>query len=107
VATQAELAAAIRADRQAWRDIVAEVGVDRMDLPGPMGDCTFRDVAGQLAAWRKERIPELEAAARGEPAPPPPWPYGEDEFDDINAWIREHDRGRSTDELIAAGRRTS
>jgi hypothetical protein len=101
VATQAELAAAIRADRQAWRDLVAEVGPGRTELPGAMGDWTFRDVAGHLAGWRNLRIPELEAAARGEPPPPIPWPHADDEYDAINAWIRERDRSRSTEELIA------
>ncbi|HYM85011.1 MAG TPA: maleylpyruvate isomerase N-terminal domain-containing protein [Candidatus Dormibacteraeota bacterium] len=93
-------AARIRGDRQLWRELVAAVG-DRTDEPGPMGDWTFGDLAGHLAGWRERLISRLEAAARGEPEPQPPWPAELDDDDRINDWIHERDRGRSAKELIA------
>jgi hypothetical protein len=66
-----------------------------------MGEWTFHDVAGHLAGWRNQAIAQLEAAARGEPEPPPPWPAELDDDDPIDAWIHEHDRERSAEELIA------
>ena len=51
-AAQRELAGRIRADQQVWRDLVAEMGPERMLEPGPMGDWTFKDLAAHLAAWR-------------------------------------------------------
>jgi hypothetical protein len=98
---RATLAAAIRADRAFWRSLVADVGRDRMNEPGPMGEWTFRDLAGHLAGWRNWRSALLEAAARGEPEPSSPWPAELDGDDDINDWIREHDRDRSADDLVA------
>lgn len=103
--TKPELIAAVRADRQFWRDLVAEVGPDRLNQPGPMGEWTFGDMAGHLVGWRDRTIARLEAAARGEPDPPPPWPAElaqmDDDDDSINAWIHERHAGRSSEELVA------
>jgi hypothetical protein len=65
-----------------------------------MGDWSFRDLAGHLLGWRNRTIARLEAGLRGEPSPPAPWPAELDDDDRINAWIRERDRDRSTQELI-------
>jgi|1186.fasta_scaffold234279_2 hypothetical protein len=96
-----QLAAAIRADRTSWQEVVSEVGRDRMNEPGPMGDWTFKDLAGHLAGWRDYRIALFEAVARGEPQPPSPWPAELNDDDRINDWIRAADRDRSLDEVLA------
>ena len=67
-----------------------------------MGDWTFGDLAGHLLGWRNRSIDRLEAAARGEPEPPAPWPAELDDDDTINDWIRERDAGRSAEDLVAA-----
>ena len=100
--TKAEQIAAIRADQQFWRDLAAEVGAERYAEPGPMGEWSFGDMAGHLLGWRNRTIARLEAALRGEPEPAPPWPQALDGDDTINDWIREQDRGRSADDLVAA-----
>jgi hypothetical protein len=100
-ARQREAAARVRADQQFWRDLVAEVGRDRMHEPGPMGEWTFRDLAAHLAAWRGFRVPVLEAAARNEPVPAPPWPAelaGDD--DRINDWFQKRNRDRPLDDVL-------
>jgi hypothetical protein len=99
---QREAAARIRADQQLWRDVVEEVGRDRMNEPGPMGEWTFRDLTAHLAAWRNVRIPIVRALARGEPPPSPPWPpeLGDDDYDRINDWLQERDRDRSLDDVL-------
>ena len=98
---QRDLAARVRADRQVWHDLVAEVGRDRMLEPGPMGDWTFKDMAAHLAAWRNVRIPMMEAIARGEPVPPAPWPPEmEDDFDAINARFQARDGPRPLDDVL-------
>ena len=99
--TKEELVAEIRADRRFWRALVDEVGRDRMDEPGPMGEWTFRDLAAHLAGWRNHRIALLEAQGRGEPLPPPPWPAEFEDDDDINAWIYARAHGRELDEVLA------
>ncbi len=100
-AAQRARADQVRADRQVWRDLVAEVGRDRMNEPGPMGAWTFKDMAAHLAAWRNARIPIVEAIARGEPLPPPPWPAELDDDEPINAWFQARDRDRPLDEVLA------
>jgi len=99
--TKAAVVATIRADQAFWRALVAEVGPDRMTEPGPMGEWTFKDLASHLAGWRNYRIAQLEAAGRGEPEPPTPWPAELEEDDDINDWIHARDRDRSVDEVVA------
>jgi hypothetical protein len=93
----------IKADQQFWRDLAAEVGPDRYAEPGPIGEWTFGDMAGHLLGWRIRTIDRLEALARGEPDPPPPWPaeLGDDD-DAVNDWIRKNDTGRSPAELVEA-----
>jgi hypothetical protein len=101
---QRDLAARIRADRQVWRDLVAEVGQERMLEPGPMGEWTFKDMAAHLAGWRNARLPMIEAIARGEPVPPPPWPIEMDKADDVdavNVWLQERDRDRPLEDVLA------
>src|SRR5919107_5344308 len=100
--TRDEHTAAIRADQQFWRDLAAEVGPDRYDEPGAMGEWTFGDLAGHLLGWRNRTISRLEAAARGEPDPIADEPEGEDEVDAVNVQIREADAGRSAGELVHA-----
>src|SRR5262245_39207177 len=99
--TKAELIANVRADRDFWRALVDEVGRDRMNDPGPMGDWTFKDMAAHLAGWRNRTIGRLQAAANGEPSPPPPWPAELDDDDPINDWINEQAKDRSLDDVLA------
>jgi hypothetical protein len=94
------VAEAIRTDREFWRALVDEVGRDRMDEPGPMGEWTFKDLTAHLAAWRNARIPMLEAIARGTPVPAPPWPADMADDDAINAWFQERDSARSLDDVL-------
>lgn len=77
-------------DEQArWLELVAEVGEDRMDEPGPMGDWTFRDLVTHLTGWRAYSISRLEAVNRGEADAPFPWPTVLTSDDGINAWLRD------------------
>jgi hypothetical protein len=99
---QRQVAAAVRADQQFWRSLVAEVGRDRMLEPGPMGEWTFKDLTAHLAVWRNARIPMIEAVGRGEALPPAPWPAElKEDVDAINVWTRERDRDRSLDDVLA------
>jgi hypothetical protein len=94
------LAATIDIERQAWRDLVAEVGVDRMIEPGPMGDWSFRDLVVHLLGWRERTIARLEAVAAGQPDPPDPWPADLEDDDAINDWFQAQGAGRTVPELL-------
>jgi hypothetical protein len=93
----------LRAVRERWRRLVADVGPDRLEEPGAMGTWTFKDVAAHLTAWRRRTVARLQAAARGEPEPPSPWPaeLGDNEDDPINAWIHDQTKDRPASELLA------
>src|SRR5207247_11415869 len=69
--------------------------------PGPMGDWSFGDLAGHLVGWRNRTIARLEAAARGDADPPPPWPAELDDDDAINKWIHDEHAERSAGQLVA------
>jgi len=98
---QHAVAAKIRADLQVWRDLVAEVGRERMLEPGPMGEWTFKDMAAHLAAWRNLRIPLIEAIGRGEAIQGDSSPEGEEAVHRLNAEFQERDRHRSLDDVLA------
>src|SRR4051794_16542675 len=99
--TRAELAATARADGKSWSDLCEQVGADRMDEPGPMGEWTFGDMSGHLLGWRNRTIARIEAAGRGEPEPADPWPADLDDDDRINDWIKSRHAGRSGPQLAA------
>jgi len=91
----------IRREQGLWRDLVRDVGRERMNEPGPMGAWTFQDLVSHLAGWRNRTLSRLEAAANGRAEPPAPWPAEMKDDDTINAWIREHDRARSLDDVLS------
>jgi len=97
------LIAHIRGAQERWRTLVADVGAERMEKPGAMGEWTFKDVAIHLTTWRLRTIGLLQAAARGEPRPPNPWPaeLGEEEDNTINAWIHEQTADRPVADVLA------
>jgi Mycothiol maleylpyruvate isomerase N-terminal domain len=92
---RAALVATCERERAVWRDLVAEVGVDRMTEPGPMGPWSFKDLAAHLLGWRDRTIARLEAAADGREEPAPPWPSDLHDDDPINAWFQGRSDGRS------------
>jgi hypothetical protein len=92
---RAELVARCQREREVWRDLVNEVGVDRMTEPGPMGPWTFKDLAAHLLGWRERTIARLEAAADSRVAPAPAWPADLDDDDAINSWIQARSDARS------------
>ncbi len=107
--TKGEAVAAINREREAWDALLAEVGEDRMLEPGPMGDMTFKDLVDHLTAWRERTLRRLEAAAHGQPEPPPPWPadfkYENDEdLDAINAWFQQQSEEKLLGEVLDESR---
>jgi hypothetical protein len=106
--TKGEAVAAINREREAWEDLLAEVGEDRMLEPGPMGEWTFKDLAAHLTAWRERTLQRLEAAAHGQPEPPPPWPAefndDDDDVDKINAWFQRQSEEKLLGEVLDESR---
>ena len=90
----------IEVERVLWRGLVEEVGADRMDEPGPMGEWSFKDLASHLLGWRNRSIARYEAAAAGLPEPASPWPPELDDDDEINTWFHERDASRPARDVL-------
>ena len=93
--------AAIEEEHAAWRALVAEVGPERYERPGITELWTFKDLVAHLTGWRMRTVERLEAAALGEPEPPPPWPEELTTDDEINAWIYEQARDEPAASVLA------
>ncbi len=100
--TKANLLARIEEEREYWHRLVAKVDRARMEEPGPMGQWTFKDLAGHLTGWREQTINRLEAAGRGDEAPPTPWPAHLVEDDEVNDWIMAQNRDRPLSDVLEA-----
>jgi hypothetical protein len=93
-------------ERESWDALLAEVGEERMLVPGPMGEWSFKDLIAHLMGWRERGLQRLEAAAQGQPEPPPAWPAHLESDDEINAWIHEANRDRPLADVVADSRRS-
>ena len=104
-----QLLAMIETERANWDALLNEIGEDRMTLPGAAGEWTFKDVAAHLNDWRTRTLDRLDAVARGDETPPPPWPVGMDEetdegVDQINNWFYERSKDRPLVDILAQSR---
>lgn len=102
--TKGQILAAIEREREAWENLLAEVGEARMIEPGAMGDWAFKDLVAHLTGWRARSLGRLEAAANGQPEPQPPWPARLLTDDEINNWIHEVNEDRLLGEVIGESR---
>jgi hypothetical protein len=83
-----------------WEAFLDQIGPERMDQPGAAGQWSNKDIVAHLTGWQRRLNTSLQAAQRGEPEPPPPWPAHRQSEDEINAWIYESNRGRSVREVL-------
>ena len=89
------LLARIEDERAQWQALVDEVGPERMNEPGPMGDWSFRDLTAHITGWRDRTIARIAAGPHGTPAQA--WPSDMDDANDddverINDWLQEQQR---------------
>lgn len=99
--TREEALAAFDAARREHMAFLASIPRERMTEPGATGPWSVKDVIAHVAAWRDRTLARLEAAAAGQPEPPPPWPAELNEDDPINAWFYEQHRDEPLDAVLA------
>ena len=97
---KSELLSWLQEEYQNWEALLYQIGPTRMEQPGVNGDWSMKDIVAHLTGWNRWLVARLQAAGRGEPEPPPPWPAHLQSEDDINAWIYESNRGRSVGEVL-------
>ena len=103
--TKSELLDWLREEYRGWETFLGRIGGARMDQPGVNGEWSMKDLVAHLTGWQPRLTARIQAAQRGEPEPPPPWPaYLQDE-DEINTWIYESNRVRPVGEVLAESRR--
>lgn len=94
----------LQEEQQQWEALLDEIGPARMELPGVNGQWSMKDMVAHLTGWQPKLIADIQAAQRGEPEPPPPWPTHLQTEDEINAWIYESNRERSVREVLHESR---
>jgi hypothetical protein len=92
---KAELISGLQAEYQNWQALLDQIGIAPMDQPGVAGPWSFKDIVAHITGWRRRTVARLQAAQRGEPEPPPPWPAHLQTDDEINAWIYASNHERS------------
>ena len=98
---KSELLDWLQEEYRQWEALLEEIGTARMDQPGVNGDWSFKDMVAHLYyGWQPRLIARIQAAQRGEPEPPPPWPAHLQTDDEINAWIYESTHGHSVREIL-------
>jgi hypothetical protein len=97
---KSELLNWLQEEYQQWEALLDEIGLERMEQPGVNGDWSMKDMVAHVMGWQPRVIASLQAAQRGEPEPPPPWPAHLQTDDEINAWIYDANRGRSVREVL-------
>lgn len=95
----------LQAEQRQWEAFLDQIDPERMDQPGVAGHWSIKDIVAHLTDWQPRQIARLQAAQRGEAEPPPPWPAHLETDDEVNAWIYEHNRGRSAREVSDNSRR--
>lgn len=89
-----------------WEALLDQIGLERMDQPGVNDQWSFKDLVAHLTGWQPRLLGRIQAAQRGEPEPPPPWPAHLQTEDEVNAWIYESNRGRSVREVLDASQQS-
>lgn len=104
--TKSELLQWLQEENQQWEALLAQIGPARMEQSGVNGEWSMKDVVAHLTGWNIALVAELQAAQRGEPEPPPPWPPSLQSDDEINAWIYQSNRRRSLPDILDDMRQT-
>ena len=81
-------------------ELLNEIGKGRMETPGVAGFWSVKDIVGHITSWRRRTVQRLQAVAKSEDAPPPPWPADLKDDDSINAWFYERERAKSVEQVL-------
>lgn len=85
---------------QDWEQLIHQVEPQRLEELSLPGGWSVKDLVAHLTGWNRRLASRIQAAQRGEPEPPPPWPAHLEETDDINAWIYESNHDRPVAEVL-------
>lgn len=89
--TKEQLLSQIQQERTDWEALLAEIGVERMEIPGVTGDWTMKDTIAHLTTWWRREIARAEAVRRDERPPDHP---PQSDVAIINQWVYLTNRDR-------------
>ena len=102
---KSELLDWLQSEYQRFQALLDEIGPERLDQPGVAGYWSVKDIVAHLTDWQPKLLASIQAAQRGEPEPPPPWPAQLQTDDEVNAWIYAANHGRPVGEVLDDARR--
>jgi hypothetical protein len=96
-ATKQQLLDRVQQEHALWENLLAEIGPERMEVPGVTGDWTMKDTIAHLTTWGRREVALLAAAQRGERPPDHP---PQSEVAIINSWIYLTNRDRPLADVL-------
>lgn len=98
-AQREELVAALENSRTNMEGLLDKAGEDRLAQPGVTGEWSIKDILAHVTAWEERILAWAEALHQRTRPRPAPWPSGLSE-EQVNAFIFEHNRARSLQEVL-------
>ena len=97
--TGARLASILRTERSRWNALLAQVGMERLDVPGVEGDWSVKELVAQLT-WYEQGVVEgaRQALSTGTFTRRRPAGLG---LDELNASIAAESRARPASDVLA------
>ncbi len=96
----------LHTEQEQWEALIEQVGLNRMEQPGVNAQWSMKDLVAHMTGWNRRLAAYMQAAQRGEPEPPPPWPVHLQAGDDINAWIHASNHERPARDILDEARQT-
>ncbi|MFZ0546830.1 MAG: ClbS/DfsB family four-helix bundle protein [Candidatus Promineifilaceae bacterium] len=98
---KSELIDWLQEENNQWKAFVEQIDPARMEEPGVAGHWSLKDIFAHLNGWNRNLVARFQAAQRGEPEPPLPWPAHLKTDDEVNAWFYETYQDKSVTEILA------
>ncbi len=103
--TKSQVLKELEDSRAEWEALLAQVGEDRINIPGVTGEWAVKDVLGHLTAWAARPVAWIEAIRHQTEPAPAPWSRDWTE-EQTNDFIYQQAKARSAAELVADWRST-
>ena len=96
-----------------WDETIRQIGLDRMNDPGIMGEWSGKDLVAHISGWQWKTIENMKAILAGTGNPPTPWPAewndpsnwdNDGDTERINTWIHEETAKVSVDDVMQQSR---
>src|SRR5262245_22152690 len=95
--TKQQLLDQVQQEGEIWEGLLAEIGPERMEVPGVTGDWTMKDTIAHMTTWWRREVSLLAAAERGERPPDHP---PQSQVPIINEWTHRTNRDRPLADVL-------